>query len=172
MVFGSADWLVAHRNGAFANRPPVPWEPPPKKMPVNERRGVWHQAINSPVPTTLIAYRNGAFVPVPYKPLPPDEVVSSKGKLVPLAEHHGEFCPYCGKLMMFGTPRVPTRDHVYPRSLGGTLAESNRLIVCRPCNHDKSNMTLEQFARRLEAKRDERTPLIWALALRYCGPHR
>lgn len=182
LVAGSMEWLIAMRSGAFAGRPPVPWEPPPKK-PVRKRRLNWVPAAPIPEPPqptpTMRAARkasemnarraawnkalNGAFVAEP-----PDVVVSSNGTLLPLAEYHGEPCPYCNNPMLFYTPRKPTRDHVYPRALGGTLASSNRLIVCSPCNQDKADMTLEEFARALEGWRDARAKIVWALAERYC----
>jgi 5-methylcytosine-specific restriction endonuclease McrA len=33
IVPGSIEWLMLARDGAFSNRPPVPWEPPPKRVP-------------------------------------------------------------------------------------------------------------------------------------------
>lgn len=121
---GSAEWLVALRSGAFANRPPVPWEPP-KKRPAPAI--YWEQ-------TTL-----------------------------PLAEHHGKDCPYCGEMMLLGSRRRPTREHVIPRHLGGTLSSWNKLIVCDPCNNDKGGKTLLEFARWLCRQRDRRAHRVGAI---------
>lgn len=33
IAIGSMEWLMLMRDGAFSNRPPVPWEPPPKYVP-------------------------------------------------------------------------------------------------------------------------------------------
>lgn len=70
----------------------------------------------------------------------------------------GKPCPYCDKPM-----NTPTRDHVYPRHLGGTRHKDNLLIVCAPCNQAKGAKTLEHFARSLTARRDPRAQRVWDL---------
>ena len=84
---------------------------------------------------------------------PPDE----------LSEYNGRPCPYCGDQMLIGSAKRPSRDHKLPRSRGGTLTNGNRLIVCAPCNNDKDDMTLEEFARYLSRRCDPRAGLVWNL---------
>lgn len=71
-----------------------------------------------------------------------------------LRRAYGQKCPYC-RLPMVG-PKRPSRDHVYPKSRGGRLSGSNKIIVCLPCNHDKDSMTLEQFYFWLKERGDVR----------------
>jgi HNH endonuclease len=44
----------------------------------------------------------------------------------------GKPCAYCGEPMA-----APTRDHIRPRSKGGTLAPGNKAMACDCCNSDK-----------------------------------
>lgn len=52
-------------------------------------------------------------------------------------------CYYCNKPITVGN--VVTVDHKTPYSLGGTTTEENLVIACYPCNHEKDNMTLEEY---------------------------
>lgn len=60
-------------------------------------------------------------------------------------------CPYCGVRMTWcrydrrqkGTDA--SRDHIVPRSLGGTTTYDNIAMVCCSCNSHKSNYKLLQF---------------------------
>lgn len=74
---------------------------------------------------------------------------------------YGDPCPYCERPMMGW--RSPSRDHVIPKSKGGTLNDRNKLIVCSPCNNDKNNMTIGKFYKWLTWKRDPRAPIVKAL---------
>lgn len=130
MVVGSVQWLEAYRQGAFANRPPVPWAPPPKPRPAK---------------ITIM----------------PPKVTPTSYSL--LEAYRGSPCPYCKQPMWSDEGRKPSRDHVYPRRLGGTLAASNCLIVCSPCNGDKGSMTLEQWGHHLTITRDRRAQIVWAI---------
>lgn len=93
-------------------------------------------------------------------------VLKDGTRLLPLAEWHGKPCPYCENVMLIGTARPPTRDHVVPKRMGGTLSDRNTLIVCRPCNGDKGDKTLEQFANSLTRRADARAAIVWALVER------
>ncbi len=74
----------------------------------------------------------------------------------------GKPCPYCSHVMKTGLGRKPTRDHMHPRSKGGTLARGNCVIVCAPCNHKKGSLTLEEFAAELEKNNDRRAKIVKA----------
>lgn len=49
------------------------------------------------------------------------------------------FCCYCSKEL---NKHNYTRDHIYPKSLGGKITKP----CCKTCNTEKSNMTLIQYA--------------------------
>ncbi|PWJ88382.1 hypothetical protein C8D77_111105 [Mesorhizobium loti] len=72
----------------------------------------------------------------------------------------GKPCPYCGVKMVLGRNRSifhTTRDHIFPRSQGGTLA----IIVCFACNNEKADMSpfewIEHLYRAGRAHHAERT---------------
>ncbi len=53
-------------------------------------------------------------------------------------------CWYCGHLLFNTSPtrdRSKTRDHVHPKSLGGTRT----VKACRLCNIEKRDMTLAEY---------------------------
>lgn len=52
------------------------------------------------------------------------------------------FCAYCNARL---SRRSVTRDHVIPRSRGGSNEPDNLVPCCRPCNARKSNKPLWQF---------------------------
>lgn len=54
----------------------------------------------------------------------------------PRAKHE---CHYCGRATRL------TKDHVIPRSRGGTDAEANIVFACRNCNSAKGDRTPEEW---------------------------
>ena len=54
-------------------------------------------------------------------------------------DHH--ICAYCGDEF---SPDKLTRDHVHPKSRGGTNAWENSVTACKDCNESKSNRTPEE----------------------------
>lgn len=63
-----------------------------------------------------------------------------------LRSHHGRKCFWCQRIMQSGSRFLkPTRDHVIPKSRGGTKT----VICCLSCNNLKGDMP----------------PAIWALML-------
>jgi 5-methylcytosine-specific restriction endonuclease McrA len=75
----------------------------------------------------------------------------------------GSPCLYCGEPMT--AERPPTRDHIRPRSKGGTFADpANRAIVCQPCNGDKGSRSLASFIFRLRRANDARAALVEGFA--------
>lgn len=57
-------------------------------------------------------------------------------------------CLYCGEVLPTG--RL-TRDHVVPVSAGGLDEWENVVTACRPCNHRKDNLPLDDVNMRLLA---------------------
>ena len=52
-------------------------------------------------------------------------------------------CYYCKE--SFSNENKKTRDHLYPKQLGGKLSKMNKLFACYDCNREKGNKTLIQF---------------------------
>jgi 5-methylcytosine-specific restriction endonuclease McrA len=67
----------------------------------------------------------------------------------------GKPCAYCSEPMA-----APTRDHIRPRSKGGTLDPHNKVLVCDPCNTDKGSRTLRSWLYRLQKAGDRRAALV------------
>ena len=82
-----------------------------------------------------------------------------------LLEKHHRACAYCG------ITDVPfERDHIVPRSQGGSNRISNLVLSCRPCNQAKGAQSLEQFlihhpAKLAAIKKQLKTPLHDAAAV-------
>jgi hypothetical protein len=68
-------------------------------------------------------------------------------------EFTGRPCPYCAAPMT--GERYPTKDHVQPKSTGGTLETC--IIVC---NGNRGSMTLSEFVQWLEARNDPRAEIV------------
>lgn len=80
---------------------------------------------------------------------------------LPLGKYHGKPCPYCNKDMLIGTSRPPTRDHKVPRSRKDIPRRGvNILVVCGPCNNNKGDKTLEEWARYLMQHGDLRAAFV------------
>jgi 5-methylcytosine-specific restriction endonuclease McrA len=60
-----------------------------------------------------------------------------------LLEKWGRTCAYCGK-----TDVPLQKEHILPRSRGGTDRVSNLTLACAPCNTRKGNRLVEEFLRR------------------------
>jgi 5-methylcytosine-specific restriction endonuclease McrA len=54
---------------------------------------------------------------------------------------------------------VPTRDHIRPRSKGGTLAQG-KALACERCNGDKRSRTLGSWLYRLRRAGDRRAEIV------------
>lgn len=143
LVNGSAEWLIALREGAFSHLKPIPWEPQKRKPTKDERRSA------AAAQAASAQWWQGAW-----------SLIHS---------YNGKPCPYCGEKMGPGR-KHPTRDHIFPRRLGGTRDHKNILIVCRPCNGDKGGMTLEQFAQWLSDNSDSRASIVWPLVTKETNP--
>ncbi|RTM13889.1 MAG: HNH endonuclease [Bradyrhizobiaceae bacterium] len=75
-----------------------------------------------------------------------------------LREAIGKPCLYCGEPMAF-----PTRDHIHPRTHGGTLDGPNKALACLRCNQDKGCSTLRRWRRRLCRANDPRAAIVGRL---------
>ncbi len=65
-----------------------------------------------------------------------------------LLYRHGHTCAYCGGL---ANDPVLEREHVVPRSRGGSNRVANQVIACRTCNEAKGNALPEQWLAQLRA---------------------
>ncbi len=71
-------------------------------------------------------------------------------KVITLLLRDGCNCSYCD--VKFELVPDITLDHVVPKSLGGTNANTNILLSCITCNANKGNMLLTQFIRGYDIK--------------------
>lgn len=104
------------------------------------------------------------FAPHPTNDPVSDDTLPSPQTL--LDRFHGKRCPYCNNVMKRDSDRPPTRDHVKPRSAGGTLEGENRLVVCGPCNNDKADLTLDEWIEDLTKRGDIRASVVRAAVMR------
>jgi hypothetical protein len=68
------------------------------------------------------------------------ETINTHGNFLLFRRDH-HMCAYCGDEF---TGYQLTRDHVYPKSRGGSNAWENSVTACKPCNMKKSNKTPEE----------------------------
>lgn len=56
-------------------------------------------------------------------------------------------CVYCGHKMTRepNRPNTVTRDHIVPRSAGGSSKRRNIALACELCNQAKGDMTAAEF---------------------------
>ena len=55
----------------------------------------------------------------------------------------GRHCFYCFILL---TPETATRDHIVPKVDGGPNHQKHNIVIaCRPCNHYKASMFMQDF---------------------------
>lgn len=74
----------------------------------------------------------------------------------------GYRCQYCGETF---AAKDLTFDHVFPRSLGGSLSWENTVTCCKKCNSKKGNLTLNQLKRvGMELLNEPRQPTVYELA--------
>lgn len=62
------------------------------------------------------------------------------GKSLSLRKLYGLYkgqCQYCLEKIPFS---LATRDHVYPKSKGGSNDDFNSVLACKPCNNSKDNI--------------------------------
>lgn len=75
-------------------------------------------------------------------------------------------CPYCAEPMT--GRRGPTREHVVPKSKGGRDGDSNIIIACKRCNHDKGDLHVAEFYAWLLARGDARSAVVVDLICNAC----
>lgn len=64
-----------------------------------------------------------------------------------LLSGQGWRCYYCGGGL---SRKNSTVDHLLPRSRGGLSESGNLVATCKQCNHDKGDMTEEEYYKYLE----------------------
>lgn len=57
----------------------------------------------------------------------------AKSTRLAVMERDRRTCQHCG------TTEQPSLDHIIPRSKGGTNAQSNLQVLCKPCNERKAD---------------------------------
>jgi len=73
--------------------------------------------------------------------------MSRKPDLKLLFNSQSGFCSYCGCKMTLdrGLANSATRDHILPKSFGGTWAWNNMTCACRDCNSSRGNKPVILF---------------------------
>ena len=51
-------------------------------------------------------------------------------------------CYYCGEQL---SRRRATKDHIVPRSKGGSNEQTNIVDACRMCNSEKGRLSIDEF---------------------------
>jgi len=69
-----------------------------------------------------------------------------------LLYRHGHECAYCGVL---SKDPILEREHVIPRSRGGTNRLSNQVIACRTCNQAKGNLLPAEWLEKIKSSRSK-----------------
>lgn len=67
-------------------------------------------------------------------------------------------CWYCGVRI---TAENYSIDHQQPRSKNGSEEDSNRVLSCQACNHDKGDRTVESYRNYLERKKPSMAPIVF-----------
>jgi len=77
------------------------------------------------------------------------------------------YCWFCGgwmigreSLALPNDPRRRTREHLEPLSRGGEKVPENTVWACSRCNHEKRDLTVEEY-RAVLAVRTGRIPVFW-----------
>lgn len=73
---------------------------------------------------------------------------SKRRKLSEVYKRFKGRCYYCSVLTSLNDPyssNAATRDHLLPRSRGGTLISRNVVLACASCNQDKGDMTMREY---------------------------
>lgn len=65
-------------------------------------------------------------------------------------------CWYCGCRVTVENRSI---DHVTPLSRNGSNARENKVIACRPCNHNKAALSVDDYRELLE--RRQRQPVVF-----------
>jgi 5-methylcytosine-specific restriction endonuclease McrA len=66
-------------------------------------------------------------------------------------KRNGRHCWYCGvkvaldKRAKNGKETLATVDHQIPLSQGGTDSRQNKVTACTACNHEKADMTVDEY---------------------------
>lgn len=73
-----------------------------------------------------------------------------------MALDQGPLCHYCQCILNFDGPSsknksYATKDHIIPKSKGGTHDPENIVIACQKCNHLKANKSYEEFKKQMAA---------------------
>lgn len=77
-----------------------------------------------------------------------------------IRSHIGKRCPCCEVVMTRRGKSRPSRDHLTPKSRGGTFENGNQLVCCRQCNNDKGDLTIEEWAVVLADAGDRRAAIV------------
>lgn len=72
-------------------------------------------------------------------------LATRRGLLMELAARDGMRCVWCGR-RLGRKGEAPTFDHVRLRSAGGSRWAGNLLLACLPCNQERADTPVEEWA--------------------------
>jgi len=126
-------WLTSEEAIHYYATDKVAWE-------LGEDLKIFHGGYQNSGQRSLIITKSIIAVHGESKIRKPLENVNTHGNYLLFRRDHN-ICAYCGE--EFST-NLLTRDHVYPRSRGGSNAWENSVTACKSCNHRKANRTPEE----------------------------
>lgn len=89
------------------------------------------------------------------EPMLPEDDCGDGSALLALMERSGGRCWYCGCRLTFGGASAGTsitREHLLPRSRGGSGRAANIVGACRACNTSKQAKTVEEYRESLSQR--------------------
>ena len=139
---------LRHRKPRWRRKKRADWIPPSVKVRKDNILRVVRD-LTGLIPISRIVYEEGQFdVRVLW-----DEGVGDylhgpnsgfENRKMAVLWRDGYVCQYCG-VNCIEAGLVAEVDHVIPRSRGGTMAWTNLVCACRPCNRAKGNRTAAEF---------------------------
>ncbi|MBN1562968.1 MAG: HNH endonuclease [Anaerolineae bacterium] len=135
-----------HRQARFNNRRrPAGWQPPSLQSRV-DNIATWLVRLYRFASVDSISLELAKFDTQALANPEIDGVEYQRGTLFDyevwayLLEKWGRKCVYCG------AENVPLeKEHIVPKSRGGSNRVSNLTVACHPCNQEKGNLTAEEF---------------------------
>ncbi|MBN1562572.1 MAG: HNH endonuclease [Anaerolineae bacterium] len=135
-----------YRQARFANRRrPEGWLPPSLQSRV-DNIATWITRLYRFAPVDSISLELARFDTQALQNPEIDGIEYQRGTLFGyevweyLLEKWGHKCVYCG------AENVPLeKEHIIPKSCGGSNRVSNLTVACHPCNQEKGDLTAEEF---------------------------
>ena len=126
-------WLSAEEAVHYYASDKVVWD-------LGEEFQVFHGGVQNSGVHSKIQVKSIIAIRGETKRLHNKETINTHGNFLLFRRDHN-LCAYCG---LFFESKDLTRDHVHPRSRGGSNAWENSVSACKQCNMRKANRTPEE----------------------------